>query len=885
MTTHGVGGNVPHATRRTTPFATSQRIGLYFHEHEWTTTTTTATKSPNPPPPPQPVNDPNQKPVVVAGDKTKEETTSRCSHGSPNEDLIGPEQYEDDDSSRVLLVTFDLPVTTTRITTTTTTPWCLCSLNQVTVAVADADTTLTASTTTTSSSYQNTLYSTNTITGSPMNAVQKGKDEHDGNASPPLPPTGTCTWFWNVRVRYNQEEEDDMNNTTTAASPQSRRPWSHANQVNNNNNKNDKNDSCRLHQALKYHPESVTCRMCRMMGVHEEQDDDRPEVLEATESALGESQRLVYEWTNTATSLFASSSSSPSSQTAATTTKTTKRTNDDDDDGQQTAPFSITTTTTTTTHAVDATTRTTTTGFDLYQLPTGHWQDMAEYLSCGGGGGGDEVNSHHFFWPTTASLLHENVQNTNNNNNNNKNDDDDHHHHHHDYRHRIGWNAGYLVVGAAASAALVNPQACFPLLYHDDESSWFAHSTTATTTATTWYPSILSSVSFLTTTWHPLACSRCCSILGFCSLPSTTRNTSSAPFPSSSSSSSLTRVDEDAATDTSLGDADTDTRAGADHGPEKDRSRIDGSFLDGTVYLLRHALSSSSSSATCANPTTAAAAVDCSPLQFWIQELIHLAETKGIFTMVLRKNHHNNNNTTTTNGKDSSSSATTTTTTATVSCLWIRLGHWNSQEASNRVHKNNHKQQQRPNTTTTIESLHQPLKWYRVAKVVYQFLENGNELSSSNDQNQQEEEEAATASSTTEESPLSFPWTRNGNGNHNRSNGNDWCCRPTTEAAATSTTNPSRDTDPVANAPPLALEAVVWNDWEWESMQHDLRQQWNVLFVCEATTSHLTPTTTFSTTQRMAQTTYWAQTGKRLTDVQCTTRSAGVAHVPLDYWG
>uniref|UniRef100_A0A7S2Y9J4 Uncharacterized protein n=1 Tax=Entomoneis paludosa TaxID=265537 RepID=A0A7S2Y9J4_9STRA len=390
-----------------------------------------------------------------------------------------------------------------------------------------------------------------------------------------------------------------------------------------------------------------------------------------------------------------------------------------------------------------------------YRLPSGNWQDMSEYLSCSG----DEDLM--WSWP-------QHVQNNGT-----------------AAQQGIGWNDGYLV----CSSSMLNSNATFSLLsivdgeeeeaqalVQETESSQIPYDRTkentissddnATSTtvalASTWRPSIVSMATGSPHRMcHRLVCSRCCATVGWCSKANpTTSSSSTSPMVASSTE---------------------------------------------TVYLIRHALYSAPLTPT-------------KPLTFWIHELIHLAETQGVFTLVISS--HNTK-------RHGGSPA-----------LWIRVWQWDSFEAKGSA------------TTGGDGQTHLALDWIRVAKVVYQVGASLHDFISS---------------STSSESALPFSWT------------GDWCCPPDGTQANRFNTGNSVTT---GGGTARIVTAVV-DELEYDSVQYTLQNHYNILEgkgkstdrnVSSLATEVIIKTTFWAQTGNKL----------RKDDTLVSNREAGVAHIPLE---
>jgi len=269
-------------------------------------------------------------------------------------------------------------------------------------------------------------------------------------------------------------------------------------------------------------------------------------------------------------------------------------------------------------------------GTDLfwYRLPTGHWQDISEHITCSGR---QDVMSFLPHVDTTSTTT----------TNDPKNDAGP-------YK-GIGWNDGYIM----CSASFLNNRGSFPLLSvlegEEDEAraieqaqanrkQGYEADGTEFTNDATWKPSALSE----TTTDQAVlrvACSRCCTTLGWCQQ--------------------------------SMADAS-----------EQQQQKQERSDWYGTVYLMRHTLSTTPSTPCPQNL----------PLVFWVHELIHLAETQGVFTLLIYPHPSSN-----TRDPDKD-----------IPAVWIRVWQWNTFQARGRK------------KTKDKGGCHLSTKWHRLAKLVYQ---------------------------------------------------------------------------------------------------------------------------------------------------------------------
>jgi hypothetical protein len=269
--------------------------------------------------------------------------------------------------------------------------------------------------------------------------------------------------------------------------------------------------------------------------------------------------------------------------------------------------------------------------------------------------------------------------------------------------------------------------------------------------------------------------------------------------------------------------------------------------------LMRHALSSSSSSSSlslsAAATSTRQQQLQQQPLVFWIHELIHLAETQGVFTLVVSCGSNNNNTT----AKHTSTTPTTTTTLS----LWIRLWQWDSFQASS-------SEQQQPassgnNNGARHEYCYLPLNWYRVAKVVYQVGSSRQEF---------------VPSSSSSSFTLPLAWT------------GDWCCPPLPpppqEQQQEQNSGIGTNDDPTTTAATSSSSRIVvatFQEWEYKCLEGALEHGCNLLK--DHDNDNDNNAAEDKTKVAVAKTTYWAQTGQTLTEERLSTRMAGVAHVPL----
>ena len=545
----------------------------------------------------------------------------------------------------------------------------------------------------------------------------------------------TC-WTWSVRIQYNRASQHGMDDPPIDAGDQ---------------------DQSHLLSSLRTNATSIVCRMCH------------PQQASSTTTTSP----------TTCMNLFADPSSSPPPEGSGG--------NDEIEQESHNAAQS--------TNSPSSLNR----GLSTYQLPTGHWQDMAEYLSCGG-----ETASNPF-WPQPSfdNCTTENV--------------------------RVGYNPAYLV----CRQTVLNRQSYFAvtMLQEDATTAWNGRS---------WQPSIFNSSSLVDASWYPVVCSRCCSILGFGrQTPTTTR----------------------------LGPEETANRGGEEGHVE-------------TIYFMRHALSSSVLPTTSLSWTTTTGATT-SPLQYWIHELVHMAETKGIFTMLLQSDKENQTNII-------NKSRT---------CVWMRLWHWTSHEAVYSSHdargtnKNNNK-------SKSPDPNHCPLRWYRVAKLVYQIR--NEPLESEDDEGPNE---VTLPLAWTQSHALCCPPPRQMSRNKDTSLAGSTKTRSNNSSAKKNdkenqtrdmaNENGEEDDDEFVTGQGL-LKTVTWNAWEMELMEQELRHSFNILsspfdrndvglLVVDGASPQQPNNNSSSCTRTKAlvQTTYWAQTGERLTESDCDSRTAGVAHVPL----
>lgn len=231
---------------------------------------------------------------------------------------------------------------------------------------------------------------------------------------------------------------------------------------------------------------------------------------------------------------------------------------------------------------------------ELYRLPTGHWQDMVEYLSCSG--------QEDLLWPQDAQI---------------------------ESSDKIGFNEGFLSI---PNKKHLDPRATC-VIWNDNPS------VEKDEDVATWKPSLLAPSMLVQ---KQLMCTRCWSQLGYC-------------------------VEADS---TNQGNNHTDSSS--------------------TVYLMRSMISPFSKM------------VSTSLAGFWANEMIHLAETQGTFTLLLLPDDHHS--------KGSSS----------MKGVWLRLWQWDSSRGISGE-----------SSSSPSSSPHIPIHWSPIAKVIYQLGNRSDFVSSS----------------------------------------------------------------------------------------------------------------------------------------------------------